>query len=42
MDYLLLTLLNNFKLIMEVLHENGTEGSCNPTLPNGSVPRFHT
>ena len=33
MNYLLLTLLNHFKLIKKVLDENGTEGSFNPILP---------
>ena len=26
----------------KVLDENGTKGSFNPMLPNGSVPRFHS
>ena len=40
MDYLLLPLLNHFKLLRKVLDENGTEESFNPTLPIRSVPRF--
>ena len=40
MYHLLLTLLNQFKLIREVCDENDKKGSSNPILPIGCVPHL--